>query len=211
VNLLHIRLHGSLADNLQLVNAPISTSQAHARKACQVVLRTHPHSWHGTTPRQKLGGHTRKAARQQRSWIEKKAPLVRSRTPVAAFVERLAEGVVPEEERLRHLVSVFVSTSIATNDSLSRNMVNIMLYVAEQCKIYYPPSEIEPMLNTFLPLLTRDVCSFASESHNHVQCAHIDVYYHRACASIFPTSEAFPSIRAISLQTLGRPQLTCEC
>lgn len=41
-------------------------------------------------------------------------------------------------------------------------MVNILLYVAEQCKIYYPPSEIGTMLNTFLPLLTRDVCPFTS-------------------------------------------------
>lgn len=48
-------------------------------------------------------------------------------------------------------------------------MVNIMLYVAEQCKIYYPPSEIEPMLNTFLPLLTRDVCLFAFDPHSRVQ------------------------------------------
>ncbi|KAF8587289.1 ARM repeat-containing protein [Ramaria rubella] len=38
----------------------------------------------------------------------------------------------------------------------SRNMVNIVLYVAEQCRMYYPPSDIEAMLSTFLPLLTRD-------------------------------------------------------
>ncbi|KAF8527908.1 ARM repeat-containing protein [Hysterangium stoloniferum] len=38
----------------------------------------------------------------------------------------------------------------------SRNMVNILLYVADQCKIYYSPNQIEAMLSTFLPLLTRD-------------------------------------------------------
>ncbi|GJJ09464.1 hypothetical protein Clacol_003687 [Clathrus columnatus] len=39
----------------------------------------------------------------------------------------------------------------------SRNMVNILLYAAEQCKTYYPTNEIEPMLSAFLPLLTRDL------------------------------------------------------
>lgn len=48
-------------------------------------------------------------------------------------------------------------------------MVNILLYVAEQCRIYYPPSEIDSMLNTFVPLLTRDVCLFASEYHRRIQ------------------------------------------
>ena len=38
-----------------------------------------------------------------------------------------------------------------------RNVVNILLFVAEQCKRYYPPSEIPDMLSAFLPLLTKDV------------------------------------------------------
>ncbi|KDR84826.1 hypothetical protein GALMADRAFT_233236 [Galerina marginata CBS 339.88] len=38
----------------------------------------------------------------------------------------------------------------------SRNLVNILLYVAEQCKRYYPASEIRTMLETFLPILTKD-------------------------------------------------------
>ena len=38
-----------------------------------------------------------------------------------------------------------------------RNVVNILLFVAEQCKRYYPPSEIPDMLSTFLPMLTKDV------------------------------------------------------
>lgn len=36
-------------------------------------------------------------------------------------------------------------------------MVNILLYVAEQCKLYYPATETEAMLSTFLALMTRDV------------------------------------------------------
>ncbi|KAJ3807112.1 hypothetical protein F5876DRAFT_90743 [Lentinula aff. lateritia] len=38
----------------------------------------------------------------------------------------------------------------------SRNIINILLFVAEQCKRYYPGSEVEEMLSTFLPLLTQE-------------------------------------------------------
>ena len=41
--------------------------------------------------------------------------------------------------------------------SFSRNLVNILLYLADQCKLYYSPQEIPLMLNTFLPLLTKEV------------------------------------------------------
>ncbi|KAJ2928817.1 hypothetical protein H1R20_g8194, partial [Candolleomyces eurysporus] len=37
-----------------------------------------------------------------------------------------------------------------------RNLVNILLYVAEQCKRYYPAEDIPEMLNTFIPTLTHD-------------------------------------------------------
>jgi proteasome activator subunit 4 len=39
----------------------------------------------------------------------------------------------------------------------SRNVVNILLYVAEQSKRYYPASEIPAMLSKFIPMLTKDV------------------------------------------------------
>ncbi|EIN13635.1 hypothetical protein PUNSTDRAFT_94829 [Punctularia strigosozonata HHB-11173 SS5] len=38
----------------------------------------------------------------------------------------------------------------------TRNVVNILLYVAEHSRRYYPASEIPAMLDTFLPLLTQD-------------------------------------------------------
>lgn len=43
-------------------------------------------------------------------------------------------------------------------NSFRRNLVNILLYLADQCKRYYPPQEIPLMLETFLPLLTKEVC-----------------------------------------------------
>ncbi|KAF8078288.1 hypothetical protein FPV67DRAFT_1663041 [Lyophyllum atratum] len=58
----------------------------------------------------------------------------------------------------------------------SRNVVNIFLYVAEQCKRYFPAREIPEMLETFLPLLTKDtvlivmpiLTSFIPPTHTHL-------------------------------------------
>ena len=36
--------------------------------------------------------------------------------------------------------------------------MNILLYVAEQCKRYFPVHEVSNMLETFLPLFTKEVC-----------------------------------------------------
>ncbi|OCH96671.1 ARM repeat-containing protein [Obba rivulosa] len=58
----------------------------------------------------------------------------------------------------------------------SRNMLNILLFVAEQCKRYFPSSEIPDMLSTFIPLLTKDsvltmipvMTSFLPPTHTHL-------------------------------------------
>jgi proteasome activator subunit 4 len=42
-------------------------------------------------------------------------------------------------------------------DSGKRNLNNILLYVAESCKRYFPATDIPDMLGTFLPILTPDV------------------------------------------------------
>jgi proteasome activator subunit 4 len=42
----------------------------------------------------------------------------------------------------------------------SRNVVNILLYVAEHCKRYYGVNEIPAMLEEFVPLITQDVRHF---------------------------------------------------
>ncbi|KAJ3843176.1 hypothetical protein F5878DRAFT_605646 [Lentinula raphanica] len=38
----------------------------------------------------------------------------------------------------------------------SRNFINILLFVAEQCKRFYPGNEVQEMLSTFLPILTQE-------------------------------------------------------
>ncbi|CCM01636.1 uncharacterized protein FIBRA_03697 [Fibroporia radiculosa] len=61
------------------------------------------------------------------------------------------------------------------NDS-SRNMNNILLFVAEQCRRYFPADEIPEMLQTFLPLLTKErvltmipvMTSFLPPTHTHL-------------------------------------------
>jgi proteasome activator subunit 4 len=39
----------------------------------------------------------------------------------------------------------------------SRNVINILLYIAEHCKRYFAANEIPAMLETFIPLVTQDV------------------------------------------------------
>jgi proteasome activator subunit 4 len=60
--------------------------------------------------------------------------------------------------------------------SASRNVVNLLLYVAELCKRYFPASDIPDMLQTFLPVLTQDtflsmipiIVSFLPPTHTHL-------------------------------------------
>ncbi|KAH9487094.1 Proteasome activator complex subunit 4 [Psilocybe cubensis] len=75
-------------------------------------------------------------------------------------------------------------------EEASRNLVNILLYVAEQCKRYYPSSEIPVMLETFLPMLTKEtiltmvpvLTCFLPPTHSHLYMP-----------SIFKIWEAFNS------------------
>ncbi|KAF9015006.1 hypothetical protein BDQ17DRAFT_1418131 [Cyathus striatus] len=58
----------------------------------------------------------------------------------------------------------------------SRNVVNQLLYVADQCKRYFSPSEIPKMIDTFIPLVTQSsmitmvpvITSFLPPSHTHL-------------------------------------------
>jgi len=68
---------------------------------------------------------------------------------------------VAKEKVARYFVSILcmrppLSTPSFTNLG-RRNVVNILLYVAEQSKRYYPATEITAMLETFIPMLTKDV------------------------------------------------------
>lgn len=48
--------------------------------------------------------------------------------------------------------------------SFRRNVVNILLFVAQVTRIYFPGSEAHEMLSTFLPMVTKDVRRFLHPS-----------------------------------------------
>ncbi|KAG6866845.1 hypothetical protein C0991_008781 [Blastosporella zonata] len=72
----------------------------------------------------------------------------------------------------------------------SRNVVNIFLFVAEQCKRYFPAREIPEMLETFLPLLTNDtVLTMVPVLTSFLPPTHIHLYM----PALFKLWEAFNS------------------
>jgi hypothetical protein len=76
-------------------------------------------------------------------------------------VARTSERAVAKEKVARYFVSILrmrppLSTLTFTNLG-RRNVVNILLYVAEQSKRYYPATEIPAMREIFIPMLTKDV------------------------------------------------------
>lgn len=58
----------------------------------------------------------------------------------------------------------------------SRNMINILMYLAEHCKAHFSPADVPEMLDTMLPLLTKEsmltmvpvMTSFMPLSHTHL-------------------------------------------
>lgn len=78
---------------------------------------------------------------------------------MAAPLACYAEGTLAQEAAPR----IFVSGAVHMNEYLTsiacrRNMINILLFIAEHCRRYFPSSEIPNMLSTFIPLITKDVC-----------------------------------------------------
>lgn len=52
-----------------------------------------------------------------------------------------------------------------------RNVVNIMLFIADSCKRYFSADEVPHMLEEFLPLLTKEVSYISTSAiadHSHV-------------------------------------------
>jgi hypothetical protein len=74
-------------------------------------------------------------------------------------VARTSKRALAKEKVAGYLVSItHVQKGCRSSIFMtSRNVVNILLYVAEQSKQYYPATEIPAMLSTFIPMLTQDV------------------------------------------------------
>ncbi|KAL4264291.1 BLM10 family protein [Pleurotus pulmonarius] len=72
----------------------------------------------------------------------------------------------------------------------TRNVVNILLYVAEQCKGYYPVTDIPDMLSTFVPRITKEsIMTMVPVMTSFLPPGRIDLYL----PTIFVLWEAFNS------------------
>ncbi|KAG5648210.1 hypothetical protein DXG03_006165 [Asterophora parasitica] len=115
-------------------------------------------------------------ARVTRSWTDMLSRLLDSKPGNKRKLE-VSDLELPWEPLWRALQKeIWPKKSI--QDS-SRNVVNILLFVAEQCKRYFPARDISVMLETFLPLLTKDtvliiipvLTSFLPPTHSHLYTA----------------------------------------
>ncbi|KAH7104315.1 ARM repeat-containing protein [Auriculariales sp. MPI-PUGE-AT-0066] len=76
------------------------------------------------------------------------------------------------------------------NSDSSRNVVNILLFVADLCKRYFPAEQIPNMLDTFIPLLTQEsVLSIVPVLTSFLPPRHIESYI----PALFKLWEAFNS------------------
>lgn len=71
---------------------------------------------------------------------------------------RPTEGTLAAYSIAGQLVSFYVSLGrIKLSISFRRNMINILMYLAEHCKAHFSPADVPEMLDTMLPLLTKEV------------------------------------------------------
>jgi len=92
---------------------------------------------------------------------------------------------------------------------ISRNVVNILLYVAEQCKRYFPKDEIPSMLDEFLPLLTQDVCFFSPYIFSRSLTNYLVRPDGSAYSDIILTTYKSSPLHACPFQNMGSLQLGC--
>ncbi len=83
-----------------------------------------------------------------------------------------------------------------------RNVVNIFLYVAERSRYYYPAGEIPEMLETFIPLITQEVC-WHFQTPGGVCLSSTDVFDYDSGHDFVPSADRYPLIPSNYLQNLG--------
>jgi hypothetical protein len=85
-----------------------------------------------------------------------------------------------------------------------RNLVNILLYVAEQSKRYYPAEDVPEMLDTFIPTLTHDVSVYVQWPLNCRDAnRNLDYSDHYSRPHVLLTSNQCASIPPCDLSNLG--------
>jgi proteasome activator subunit 4 len=93
-------------------------------------------------------------ARVTRNWADMLTRLIDAKPGARRKLER-ADLCLPWRPLWRALARELWPKKRAQDGS--RNVVNILLYVAEHCRRYYDAADIGVMLETFLPLVTQDV------------------------------------------------------
>lgn len=85
------------------------------------------------------------------------------------------------------------------------------MYVAEQSKRYFRASEVPEMLETFLPLLTQDVCRVGFYNTPMLKLPFdTDRSDNSAYLDVIPSPNPYTSLSPSSFQTLGGVQLFCH-
>ena len=117
----------------------------------------------------------------------------------------LQKGLWPKK-RAYESSYVCKSTSMYTSGLFiticRRNSVNILLYLAEQVKLYFPSSEIRAMLDTFPPLINQSVCAMPLLL-DAFQCLTLVDSHHDPCHDCFPSSIRHSPLCPSAFQTLG--------
>ena len=71
---------------------------------------------------------------------------------------RLAEGALAQASSPRFFVCIRgLSTRNRAQSIHRRNVINVLLFVAQVARRYFPGSEAQEMLATFLPMVTKEV------------------------------------------------------
>ncbi|TFK41322.1 hypothetical protein BDQ12DRAFT_768249 [Crucibulum laeve] len=112
-------------------------------------------------------------ARVMRSWADMLSRLIANKQGVKRKLE--ASDLQLPWQPLWRILQKELRPREYVYDS-TRNVANILLYVAEQCRRYFPASEIPEMLDTFIPRLTKEslltmvpvLTSFLPPTHTHL-------------------------------------------
>lgn len=80
--------------------------------------------------------------------------------------------------------------------------MNIFLYVAERSRFYYPAGDIPEMLETFIPLITQEVC-WHSQTPGDVYLSPTGVLDYDSSHDFVSSADSCPLVPSNYLQNLG--------
>lgn len=103
-----------------------------------------------------------------------------------------------DQTYVRHLISQMI-----IDRRCRRNVINILFFVAECCKRYFPPDEVPNMLDTFLPLFTQEVDKRATVFGSKFNLFNLVCPHHGSSSDIVPTTNTCSPLSPCPFQDLG--------